>query len=163
MFADTKKELDTLQSSFRQLGKKYIEYLSFVTVDTTEYGHMLDQVGILQPAKLPAVAVYNPRMGQVFPYDQGKEVEPNAIDEFVMDIVAGKVAPLGSEPVSNEQDSAQASSEGQQQEELNEEERNGYDDHVDNESGHHHSHDHGHDHNEHGHEHSGHDHGHDEL
>lgn len=55
---------------------------------------MLSQLD-LDPKKLPAAAVYNPILGQVFPFDQSMEISPESIDEFVMDIVQGKVLPSG--------------------------------------------------------------------
>jgi protein disulfide-isomerase A1 len=58
-----------------------------VTVDSVEYNHMLPALG-LQDNGAPALAVFNPMYGQAFPHDQ---------KGFVMDIVQGKVQPLGKE------------------------------------------------------------------
>lgn len=55
---------------------------------------MLSQLD-LDPKRLPAAAVYNPGVGQVFPFDQSMEITPEVIDEFVMDIVQGKISPSG--------------------------------------------------------------------
>ncbi len=72
----------------------YKEYLSFVTVDVVEYGHMLPTLG-LEAGKEPALAVFNPMYGQVFPFE-GKHVTAKAVEAFVTDIAQGKVQPLGS-------------------------------------------------------------------
>jgi protein disulfide-isomerase A1 len=65
-----------------------------VTVDALEYGHMLPALG-LQDTGFPALAVFNPMYGQTFPHDQKKRIAPETVESFVMDIVQGKVQPLG--------------------------------------------------------------------
>lgn len=65
-----------------------------MTVDAVEYGHMLPALG-LQDTGSPALAVFNPMYGQAFPYDHKKNISPETVESFVMDIVQGKVQPLG--------------------------------------------------------------------
>lgn len=92
IFAETEKERSEFRATFRPLAKKYEEYLTFVTVDAIEYG--LDMAGGLGLKKnFPALAVYNPGFGQVFPYDQSLEVEPAGADALIMEIVQGKRKP----------------------------------------------------------------------
>ena len=67
-----------------------------MTVDSVEYNHMLPALG-LQESGAPALAVFNPMYGQAFPHDQKKSITPEAVEGFVMDIVQGKVQPLGKE------------------------------------------------------------------
>jgi protein disulfide-isomerase A1 len=55
---------------------------------------MLPALG-LENTGSPALAVYNPMYGQSFPHDQKKKITPEAVESFVMDIVQGKVQPLG--------------------------------------------------------------------
>ncbi|KAG9239732.1 thioredoxin-like domain-containing protein [Amylocarpus encephaloides] len=95
IFANTDASISTFKTEFTPLAKKFKEYLSFVTIDAREYGHMLETLG-LQKGKLPAAAVYNPSFGQMFPFDQEIEVEPKVIDAFVIDIVQGIIKPWGS-------------------------------------------------------------------
>jgi len=71
---------------------KYKEFLSFVTVDAEEYSHMPQTLG-LKPGKFPALAVYNPTLGQIFPYNQRREITRQAVEEFILDIVQGKEQP----------------------------------------------------------------------
>jgi protein disulfide-isomerase A1 len=92
-FAPTSQDRETYRESLKPLAKKFKEYLNFVTVDAVEYGHMLPALGI-QDTGSPALAVFNPMYGQAFPYDQ-KKITPETVESFVMDIVQGKVQPLG--------------------------------------------------------------------
>jgi protein disulfide-isomerase A1 len=92
-FARTSKDRETYRESLRPLAKKFKEYLNFVTVDAVEYGHMLPALGV-QDTGSPALAVFNPMYGQAFPYDQ-KDITPETVESFVMDIVQRKVQPLG--------------------------------------------------------------------
>jgi protein disulfide-isomerase A1 len=78
----------------KPLARKFKEYLNFVTVDTAEYGHMLPALG-LKDSGFPALAVFNPMYVQAFPHDQDKEITPQVVESFVMDIIQGKVQPLG--------------------------------------------------------------------
>jgi protein disulfide-isomerase A1 len=55
---------------------------------------MLPALG-LQDTGSPALAVFNPMYGQAFPHDQRKKISPEAVESFVMDIVQGKIQPLG--------------------------------------------------------------------
>lgn len=80
----------------RPLAKKFAEYLVFVTVDAAEYGDMLPMLGLAMTTHsgggAPALAVQNPAYGQVFPF-RGATISPQTVEQFVMDIVGGKVKP----------------------------------------------------------------------
>jgi protein disulfide-isomerase A1 len=91
-FTTTDSERDSYVEAFRSLAKKYGEYLSFVTVDTGEYGEMVPNMGLAE-ADVPGLAVQNPRNGQVFPFSPGLDITPQAIEAFLMDISGGKVKP----------------------------------------------------------------------
>ncbi|PMD25441.1 thioredoxin-like protein [Hyaloscypha hepaticicola] len=92
-FAHKPQDLDNYREALKPLAKKFKEYLNFVTVDAVEYRHMLPALG-LKDSGFPALAVFNPMYGQAFPHDQ-KEITPKVVESFVMDIVQGKVPPLG--------------------------------------------------------------------
>jgi protein disulfide-isomerase A1 len=94
-FAHKPQDLDIYRENLKPLAKKFKEYLNFVTVNALEYGHMLPALG-LQDTGSPALAVFNPMYGQAFPLDQKKKITPDVVESFVMDIVQGKVQPLGS-------------------------------------------------------------------
>lgn len=53
---------------------------------------MLPALGHLK-GSLPAVSVFNPMYGQVFPFGKGKKITAESVEGFVMDIVQGKVQP----------------------------------------------------------------------
>ncbi|KAE8453967.1 hypothetical protein EG329_007743 [Mollisiaceae sp. DMI_Dod_QoI] len=91
-FAKSEAERDAYKASLKPVAKKFKEYLSFVTVDAEEYGHMLPALGHAK-ASLPAVSVFNPMYGQVFPFAKGKKITAESVEGFVMDIVQGKVQP----------------------------------------------------------------------
>lgn len=81
----------------RPVAKKYKEFLSFVTVDSIEYGAMTNVLGL--PAdEYPALAVENPARGQIFPFTE-ESITPEAVDQFVLDIAGGKVKPWSPLPV----------------------------------------------------------------
>ncbi len=92
-FAHNPQDLDNYREALKPLAKKFKEYLNFVTVDAVEYGHMLPVLG-LKNSGFSALAVFNPMYGQAFPHDQKKEITPQVVESFVMDIVQGKVQPL---------------------------------------------------------------------
>jgi protein disulfide-isomerase A1 len=94
-FARTEEERNEYKTFLKPLAKKYKEYLSFVTVDAVEYGHMIPALGLHAGAS-PALAVFNPMYGQAFPYNQGRKIRPEEVESFVLDIVQGKVQPYGS-------------------------------------------------------------------
>ena len=93
-FAKTNKKREKYIASITPLAKKFAEYLSFVTVDAVEYGHMLPALGLKQGTD-EGVAVFNPMYGQAFPF-RGK-INADSVEAFVMEIVQGKVQPLGKE------------------------------------------------------------------
>ncbi|CZR60580.1 uncharacterized protein PAC_10476 [Phialocephala subalpina] len=91
-FAATPAERDAYKASLKPVAKKYKEYLNFVTVDAVEYGHMLPALGHAK-GSVPAVSVFNPMYGQVFPFAKGKKISAESMEGFVLDIVQGKVQP----------------------------------------------------------------------
>jgi protein disulfide-isomerase A1 len=96
IFALTERERDGYRSTFTAVAKKYQEYLNFVIIDAVEYASMAPAVG-LEAGVFPALAVQNPMLGQVFPFDQKRTITPDAAETFVLDIVQGKTKPAGSD------------------------------------------------------------------
>lgn len=95
-FAITSSERLHYQSLLKSLAKKYKEYINFVTVDAVEYAHMAPGLG-LEEGRFPALVLQNPMFGQVFPFDAGSGISEEAVEGWVLDIVAGKVAPWAGE------------------------------------------------------------------
>lgn len=96
IFALTERERDGYRSTFTALAKKYQEYLNFVIIDAVEYASMAPALG-LEAGVFPAMAVQNPMLGQVFPFDRKRKITPDAAETFVLDIVQGKTKPAGSD------------------------------------------------------------------
>ena len=71
-----------------------------MTVDAVEYAAMAESLG-LRPGIFPALAVQNPSVGQVFPFEQGKKITEQIVETFVLDIVEGRVQPG---PISSRQE-----------------------------------------------------------
>ena len=74
----------------------YVEYISFVTIDAVEYAHMAPALGV-EAGVFPALALQNPRLGQVFPY-HGNKITPQVVEKFVQDIVEGRIQPDSNGP-----------------------------------------------------------------
>jgi protein disulfide-isomerase A1 len=91
-FATTSAEREAYVEKMRPVAKIYKEYLSFVTVDANEYADLAVPLGLI-PGEFPGLSVQNPMYGQVFPFDSGKEITPETVGGFVMDIVQGRVKP----------------------------------------------------------------------
>ena len=51
----------------------------------------------LNSERFPALALQNPIFGQVFPFEEKREISGEAVGEWVLDIVAGRVAPWASQ------------------------------------------------------------------
>ncbi|CAG8952511.1 hypothetical protein HYFRA_00009614 [Hymenoscyphus fraxineus] len=92
LFAETDEERTAFRTQMSGVAKKFREYITFLTVDPVVYDHMPAQVD-LDAKKMPAAAVYNIQLGHVFPFDQSKEITPASIEQFVFDIVEGKIEP----------------------------------------------------------------------
>lgn len=67
-----------------------------MTIDAVEYEAMARALGV-KTGKLASLAVQNPLLGQVFLYpdNQRRQITPDIVEAFVMDIVDGKVQPNG--------------------------------------------------------------------
>jgi protein disulfide-isomerase A1 len=90
----TDRERSEYKGAFTDLAKKYKEYLNFVVIDAVEYADMAPGFG-LEAGVFPALAVQNPILGQVFPYDQKRKITPAAAESFVLDIVQGRIQSAG--------------------------------------------------------------------
>ena len=51
----------------------------------------------LKAGIFPALALQNPMVGQVFPFDQRRPINAESVESFVMDIVQGRTPPSGNE------------------------------------------------------------------
>lgn len=74
------------------LAKKYEEYLHFTTIDVTEYPEMLPVYG-QQPGSSKVLSVYHPSNGQIFPHKRMRQASAAVVEQFLLDIIDGKVRP----------------------------------------------------------------------
>ncbi|KAK2591475.1 hypothetical protein QQS21_010821 [Conoideocrella luteorostrata] len=88
-FTNDKSDRDLYVEKMRPLAKTYQEYLTFVTVDVTEYQDMPRAMGLKSDKGL---VVENTRNGQVFPF-RGSSGPINAedIETFITAISRGKI------------------------------------------------------------------------
>lgn len=89
-FASSDKERDDFAREMRPLAKKYHEYLLFATIDTNEYPETLAVFGH-QPGSTRVLSVQNPSNGHIFPYSGAKQISPEVVEAFLVDITNGKV------------------------------------------------------------------------
>ncbi|KAI0131100.1 hypothetical protein F4814DRAFT_404820 [Daldinia grandis] len=85
-------EREAYVAAIRSVAKMYKDYLSFVTVDANEYGDLAAPLGLM-PGVFPALSVQNPMFGKVFPYPRGRDIAPETVGAFLMDVAQGKVEP----------------------------------------------------------------------
>ncbi|KAH6680019.1 hypothetical protein F5X68DRAFT_263695 [Plectosphaerella plurivora] len=78
----------------RPMARKYVEFLTFVTVDSEAYPEMVTGLGVPGGAAGEGVSVSNPSVGQVFPFaGTGDALTVDAVDEFIVAISQGQVDP----------------------------------------------------------------------
>ncbi|KAJ0339346.1 hypothetical protein KNSL1_012039 [Colletotrichum chrysophilum] len=95
-FARIDQFLDAWSSAVIPLAKKYHQYITFVTVDLTEYPEMPAMFGL--PTNIEdAVALQNPATGQVFPFTG--EITIDAVEAFITDISEGNIEPWDGETI----------------------------------------------------------------
>ncbi|EHA54204.1 hypothetical protein MGG_08973 [Pyricularia oryzae 70-15] len=90
----TDEDRELYVETMRQLAKKYTDYLVFTTINAEEYPDFGPNLGLGEGT---GVSVMNPANGDVFPYLRAERISARSIDEFLIDIINGKVKPWGSE------------------------------------------------------------------
>ncbi|KAG6860234.1 hypothetical protein C0995_013840 [Termitomyces sp. Mi166 len=107
LFLDpTSESKDATIDNIRSVAKKYKSKVNFVWIDAIKFGDHAKALN-LQEAKWPAFVVQNLEKQLKYPFDQSKEVTPEAADEFVGEYLAGKIEPtLKSQPIPESQDDA---------------------------------------------------------
>lgn len=93
-FFATEESRETYIETMRPLAKRYAEYLIFTTIDANEYPEFGPGLGLGEGT---GVSVMNPANGDVFPYLRPERISVATIEEFLIDIINGKVKPYGSE------------------------------------------------------------------
>ncbi|KAH8901982.1 hypothetical protein BR93DRAFT_921235 [Coniochaeta sp. PMI_546] len=91
-FVSSADERDEYMKEMLPLAKKYEEYLQFTTIDVTEYPEMLLVYG-QQPGSSKVLSVYHPSNGQIFPHNRMRQASAAVVEQFLLDIIDGKVRP----------------------------------------------------------------------
>jgi len=79
----------------RPLAKKYAEFLHFTLTDVNEYPEMLKLLGLKEGFKT-GLSLQNPNNGDVFPYRGKKKITDKVVEQFLEDVIDGKVKALES-------------------------------------------------------------------
>ncbi|KAL7922004.1 hypothetical protein ACQKWADRAFT_294173 [Trichoderma austrokoningii] len=85
----TEAQREVYTKNLKSTAQRYAEFLTFVTVDSSEYPDMARNLGIRSTGGL---AVQNVHNGQVFPFE-GDVASPSEIDQFIVAISEGKAKP----------------------------------------------------------------------
>ncbi|KAF9874384.1 hypothetical protein CkaCkLH20_07947 [Colletotrichum karsti] len=93
---------DEYVTEIRPLAKRFSEYLTFVTVDSSEYADMLLGLGLAKDAS-EGLALQNPQTGHAFPHNG--RINAETVEQFIVDISEGNVQPWnGQMPVVSQEE-----------------------------------------------------------
>ncbi len=92
-FVTTDNEKDQYRAVMRPLAKTYSEFVHFTITDLNEYPEMLGIFG-LKPGAKTGLALENPNTAEMFPYLGRKKITPEVVEEFLNDIIDGKIKPV---------------------------------------------------------------------
>ncbi|PBP19962.1 hypothetical protein BUE80_DR009202 [Diplocarpon rosae] len=92
-FYSSSENRDEYVKSVTQLATTYQNQLTFVTVDAVEHRHTMPKLGLDAGAE-PALAVFNPTHGHVFPFEnEGQHISAKDVENFMHQISLGKIQP----------------------------------------------------------------------
>jgi protein disulfide-isomerase A1 len=89
-FFSAPDQKEKYRADMRPLAKKYAEFLHFALTDVNEYPEMLRHMG-LKPGSKTGLSLENPNTGEVFPYAGKGKVTPQRVEDFLNDVIDGKV------------------------------------------------------------------------
>jgi len=96
-FVSSADERDEYVAEMLPLAKKYQEYLQFTTIDVNEYPEMPPVYG-QKAGSAKVLSLYHPSNGQIFPYRQMKSPNAAEVEQFLLNIIDGKVRPWSGVP-----------------------------------------------------------------
>jgi len=107
LFLDpTAEGRDATIAAVKPVAQKYKSKVNFVWIDAVKFGDHAKALN-LQDAKWPAFVIQDLVKQLKFPFDQDKEVTPEAAGEWIEQYLAGKIEPtLKSQPIPATQDEA---------------------------------------------------------
>ncbi len=74
------------------MAKGYRDFVQFTISDVNEYPDQLARVGLKEGAKT-GLSLENPNNGEIFPYKGRKSVSPAVVEQFIDDIIEGRIKP----------------------------------------------------------------------
>ncbi|KAF5388202.1 hypothetical protein D9615_000449 [Tricholomella constricta] len=107
LFLDpTTEGKDAAIAAIKPVAQKYKSKINVVWIDAVKFGDHAKALN-LQETKWPALVIQNLEMQLKYPFDQTKEVTPEAADDYISQYLAGKLEPtLKSQPIPASQDEA---------------------------------------------------------
>ncbi|OGM45140.1 hypothetical protein ABOM_006662 [Aspergillus bombycis] len=104
IFAETKEERDKHTVEFKPLAERYKGAINIATIDSKEFGAQAELLN-LNASILPAFAIHYPETNTKYPYSQSSPLALPQIDQFIQDVLDGKVLPsITSQPVPETQE-----------------------------------------------------------
>jgi len=88
----SEKERNSYVKEMRPIAKRYAEYLILATTDANEYPEMLEMLGF-KKGTAGVLLLENPSNGDIFLYKGRRNVNADIVDEFINNVVDGKVEP----------------------------------------------------------------------
>lgn len=107
LFLDpTAEDKEAQIAAVKPIAAKYKSKMNFVWIDAVKYGDHGKALNLVE-SKWPAFVVQDLDKQHKYPFDQDKDVTPQAVDDLVSDFLAGKLKPtLKSQPIPETQDEA---------------------------------------------------------
>jgi len=104
IFAETPEERKELSDLLKPVAQKHRGKVNVATIDAKAFGAHAGNLN-LKTDQFPSFAIQETVKNQKFPFDQDKKITLEAIEKFVDDFVAGKLAPsVKSEPIPETQE-----------------------------------------------------------
>ncbi|PFH52764.1 hypothetical protein AMATHDRAFT_139013 [Amanita thiersii Skay4041] len=105
LFLDpTSEKKDEIIEAIRPVASKFKPKMNFVWIDAVQFGDHAKALNLVE-SKWPSFVVQDLTKQLKYPFDQSKEVTPEAVSAFVEEYLEGKIEPtLKSEPVPETQD-----------------------------------------------------------
>jgi len=118
LFIDPTDEKDQHIAAIRAVAAKYHSDINFVWIDAIKFADHGKALNLVEP-KWPSFVIQDIQKQLKYPYDQSKEVTPEAVETMVQQFLDGKLVPqLKSQPVPATQDESVFSLVGKQFEEV---------------------------------------------
>jgi protein disulfide-isomerase A1 len=94
IFYDNPELRTNLRRELIPVAKRYRGYVRFVTIDGIEYSHLATFLDVDSSKKdrYPALVVHSLFNDQVFRYDSTSEITTEKVDQFILDILQGKMS-----------------------------------------------------------------------